>query len=444
MKKKMLVIGAVAAGTSAAAKARRVDPELEIKVFADGEDISYGACGLPYYIGGTIKTMEKLLARTIEDFARHDIEVRNRCQALEIDPGERTVLLRDLVQNRNFTERYDRLVIATGARPMLLDCRNSNLPGIFTLRTVSDGVAIKEYLEKKKPANILIVGAGYIGLEMAETLSRLGLSVTLAERQPHVAPNMDADMAAKIQEHLEQHGVRVLVDTEIVGFEGQETVQRAFTPSSSFPVDFVLVSIGVRPNTQLAADAGIKLGVANAIKINSRMETNLEGIYAAGDCATAHHRVTGKDVYIPMGTTANKQGRVAGANAAGGSEVFGGVLGTGIARVFDLEISRTGLTEKECMPAGFDFYSHSVECRTAAIPGLAGPIWIKLTASRADNRLLGAQIVGRNNAAKRIDVYAAAITMGARLEDIYDMDLAYSPPFSPVWDPVLVALNRFR
>jgi len=308
MKKKMLVIGAVAAGTSAAAKARRVDPELEIKVFADGEDISYGACGLPYYIGGTIKTMEKLLARTIEDFARHDIEVRNRCQALEIDPGERTVLLRDLVQNRNFTERYDRLVIATGARPMLLDCRNSNLPGIFTLRTVSDGVAIKEYLEKKKPANILIVGAGYIGLEMAETLSRLGLSVTLAERQPHVAPNMDADMAAKIQEHLEQHGVRVLVDTEIVGFEGQETVQRAFTPSSSFPVDFVLVSIGVRPNTQLAADAGIKLGVANAIKINSRMETNLEGIYAAGDCATAHHRVTGKDVYIPMGTTANKQG----------------------------------------------------------------------------------------------------------------------------------------
>ncbi len=444
MKNKMLVIGAVAAGTSAAAKARRVDPELEIKVFAEGENISYGACGLPYYIGGLIKTREKLLVRSIEDFARQGIEVRNRCQAVEVDPAERKVLIRDLVQKRTFEERYDKLVVATGARPILLDCRNSNLPGIFTLRTVADGVAIKEYLERNKPANILIVGAGYIGLEMAESLSQLGFTVTLAERRPQVAPNMDTDMAAKIQEHLEQHGVRVLVDTEIIGFEGQETVQRAFTQDNSLAVDFVLVSIGVRPNTQLAADAGIRLGVAHAIKVNSHMETNLEGVYAAGDCATAHHRLTGKDVYIPMGTTANKQGRVAGENAAGGSEIFRGVLGTGIARVFDLEISRTGLTEQECMPAGIDFYSRSVECRTAAIPGLAGPIWLKLTISPADNHLLGAQIVGRNNAAKRIDVFAAAITMGARLEDVYDMDLAYSPPFSPVWDPVLVALNMFR
>lgn len=444
MKKKMLVIGAVAAGTSAASKARRVDPELEIKVFAEGENISYGACGLPYFISGMIQTKEKLLVRSIEDFARQGIEVRNRCQAVEIDPAERRVLLRDLVHNQTFEERYDKLVVATGARPLELDCRNKDLPGIFTLRTVADGVAIREFLDREKPAHGLIVGAGYIGLEMAESLSQLGLPLTLAERQPQVAPNMDTDMAAKIQEHLEQHGVRVLVDTDIIGFEGRERVQRAFTRNSSFPVDFVLISIGVRPNTQLASDAGIKLGVANAIKVNSRMETNLEGVYAAGDCATAHHRMTGKNVYIPMGTTANKQGRVAGENAAGGSEIFRGVMGTGIARVFDLEISRTGLTEKECMPAGLDFYSHSVECRTAAIPKLAGPIWLKLTVSPGDNRLLGAQIVGRNNAAKRIDVFAAAITMGARLEDIYDMDLAYSPPFSPVWDPVLVALNMFR
>ncbi|MEQ8201714.1 MAG: FAD-dependent oxidoreductase [Syntrophomonadaceae bacterium] len=441
--KKMLVIGAVAAGTSAASKARRVDPEMEIKVFAEGENISYGACGLPYFIGGTM-AKEKLLVRSIADFAGQGIEVRNLCQATEIKPGEKKVVFRDLSANRWFEEHYDQLVVATGARPMVLDCPNNNLPGIFTLRTVADGMAVKGYLEQRRPANVLIAGAGYIGLEMAEVLSHLGYSVTLAERGPQVAPNMDPDMAAKVQKDLEQQGVKVLVDTEIIGFAGKETVQRAFTRSGSFPADLVLVAIGVRPNTGLASAAGIELGIANAIKVNPRMETNLEGVYAAGDCATAHHLVTGKDVYIPMGTTANKQGRVAGENAAGGNEIFRGVLGTGIARIFDLEISRTGFTDKECQANGIDFRSHTVECRTAALPALAGPIWLKLTVSPADDRLLGAQIVGRGGAGKRIDVIAAAITMGARLEDIYDMDLAYSPPFSPVWDPVLVALNKFR
>lgn len=444
MKKRLLVIGAVAAGTSAAAKARRVDPELEIKVFAEGEYISYGSCGLPYFIGGAITAREKLLARSIEDFARQGIDVKNLCRATEINLGEHKVTLRDLVGDRIFAEGYDQLIIATGARPIVFDWPGRDKKGIFTLRTINDGVQIKDYLRLKMPRQVLIIGAGYIGLEMAENLSGLGFQVTLAERGPQIAPSMDPDMASIIQKHLEQQGVKVLVNQEIAGFEGGETVSAALTASGIIPADFVLLSIGVRPNSELAAAAGVELGAAHAIKVNSRMETSTNGVYAAGDCATTSHLITGEDVFIPMGTTANKQGRVAGENAAGGSAAFAGVLGTGIARVFELEISRTGMSEKECREKGIKYISHTVKSRTAAHPGYSGDVWIKIIADEKSKRILGGQIVGHPGSGKRIDVMAAAITLGARLEDLFDMDLAYSPPFSPVWDPVLVALNQFR
>lgn len=444
MKKKLLVIGAVAAGTSAAAKARRVDPELDIKVFADGEYISYGSCGLPYYIGGIIASKEKLLARSIENFAQQGIMVKNRTRADRIDLTEHKVLFSDLAVNKTFTEEYDNLVIATGARPITFDWPGADQEGIFTLRTVNDGVAIKNYLSSAAPKNILIIGAGYIGLEMAENLSTLGLQVTLVEHGSQVAPNMDPDMALLIQEHIEQQGIRVLLNQEISGFEGDETVTGALTSSGKIMADFVLVSAGVRPNSELAAAAGIELGINQAIKVNSRMETNAPGVYSAGDCATTTNLITGAEVYIPMGTTANKQGRVAGENAAGGQAAFKGVLGTGIARVFDLEIARTGLSERECQVNGIEFTSQTVKSRTAALPNLAGPVWIKMVAEQTSRRILGSQIVGYAGSGKRIDTIAAAINLGARLEDMFDLDMAYAPPFSPVWDPVLVALNQFR
>ncbi|MEN6463383.1 MAG: FAD-dependent oxidoreductase [Syntrophomonas sp.] len=441
---KLLVIGAVTAGTSAAAKARRVDSKLEIKLLAESQYISYGSCGLPYFIGGAIAAKEKLLARSIENFAQQGIEVKNLCKATEINLSKQKVIFRNLAQNSIFEEFYDKLIIATGARPIIFDWPGTAKKGIFTLRTINDGVDIKEYLRLNKPGQVLIVGAGYIGLEMAENLSALGFQVTLVERGSQVAPSMDPDMALIIQEHLEQKGIKVLVNQEIKGFEGGETVAAAFTGSGVVPADFVLVSIGVRPNSELATDAGIKLGVGRAIEVNSQMETNIDGVYSAGDCATTTNLVTGEDVYIPMGTTANKQGRVAGENAAGGNAAFKGVLGTGIARVFDLEISRTGMTEKECREKGFKFISHTVKSRTAALPGYSGDVWIKIIVDEKTRRILGGQIAGYSGAGKRIDIIATAITLGARLEDIFDADLAYSPPFSPVWDPVLVALNQFR
>lgn len=444
MKKKLLVIGAVAAGTSAAAKARRVDPELEIKVLAESEYISYGSCGIPYFIGGLVASKEKLLVRSIEDFAHQSIEIKNLCKATEINLSEQKVKFWNLSQNHIFEEYYDKLIIATGARPTSFDWPGLNKKGIFTLRTINDGANIKEYLRLNKSARVLIVGAGYIGLEMAENFSALGFQVTLVERESQVAPSMDPDMALIIQEHLEQKGIEVLVNQEIKEFEGGETVTAALTSSGVIPADFVLLSIGVRPNSELAADAGVQLGAGHAIKVNSRMETNIDGVYAAGDCATTTNLITGEDVYIPMGTTANKQGRVAGENAAGGSAAFKGVLGTGIARVFDLEISRTGMTEKECREKGIKFTSHTVKSRTAALPGYAGDAWIKIIADEQTRRILGGQIAGHCGAGKRIDIIATAITLKAGLDDIFDADLAYSPPFSPVWDPVLVALNQFK
>ncbi len=441
---KLLVIGAVAAGTSAAAKARRVDPQMEIKVFAEGEYISYGACGLPYFIGGLITTKEKLLHRSVESFAQQRIDVKPSCRATEIDVRQRRVAFTDLVANRQFEEEYDKLVIATGGRPVVADWPGMDKAGIFTLRTISDGAAIKDDLQRRRPQHVLIIGAGYIGLEMTENLTELGCQVTLAERGPHISPNMDADMAAIIQQHLELHGVKVLVNQEVIGFEGGSAVEAAVTRDGTIPADFVLIAIGVRPNSELAAAAGIQLGVNQAIKVNSRMETSATGVYSGGDCATTTNLITGHDVYVPMGTTANKQGRVAGENAAGGNAYFRGILGTGIARVHDLEISRTGLTEEECHAKGLKAISQRVQCRTAALPGLAGDIWVKMTAAADSERIIGAQIVGHSGSGKRIDAIAAAITMEATLRQMYDFDMAYAPPFSPVWDPVLLCLNQFK
>ena len=444
MKKKMLVIGAVAAGTSAAAKARRQDPEIEIKVFAEGEYISYGGCGLPYFIGGRIDSKEKLLARSIEEFARQGIEVKALTRAVEIDPVKGEISLVDLASGRSFEEAYDSLVIAAGARPVVPDFPGSELEGIFSLRTINDSLNIKKYLQEQRPRRAMIVGGGYIGLEMVENLLQHGCEVVLVERGPHIIPNMDDDMAAIVHKYLASKGVEVRTGEVISGFSGEQAIREVHSNQGSIAADFVLMSIGVKPNSEIAAKAGIELGINQAIRVNDKMETNITGIYSAGDCAVVRHLLSGEDVYIPMGTTANKQGKVAGENAAGGNAIFKGVLGSGIARVLDMEISRTGFCENECIRLGIEFISHTIKGRTAAhYCPVSGDIWVKLIAEKNTRRLLGGQIVGYGGAGKRIDVLATAITMGATVDEIIEMDLAYSPPFSPVWDPILVALNQF-
>lgn len=444
MANKLIVIGGVAAGMSAASKARRTDPDLDITVYTDDEYISYAGCGLPYFIGGIIEKKEKLLARSVKDFASQNIAVKTFSKVESIDPNDRKISVRDVHGNKIFNDHFDRLVIATGARPLVPPLKGKELEGVFTLRTVNDSLNIKNFLDRVRPQKIAIVGGGYIGLEMAEGFINKECRVSLIERAPHIIPNMDEDMASVLTRYLLDKGMDIHTGETVQGFTGNSKVESVITDKGEIPADFVLLSIGVVPNSEIAKECGIKLGPGNAVLVDRKMNTNKEGIFAAGDCATTYHAVKEKDTYIPLGTTANKQGRTAGENAAMGDAYFSGVIGTGIARVMEMEVSRTGLSENECKAEGIQFESRKIKSRTAAhYCPQSKEIHLKLIAEKNTGRLLGAQIAGYAGAAARIDMMAVAITARSTIYRLTDMDLAYSPPFSPVWDPVLIALNQF-
>lgn len=441
---RLRIIGGVAAGMSAAAKARRVNPQLDIKVFTDNSYISYSSCGLPYYIGDIIKNHDSLIARTVEDFARQGTQVITGSRAVKIDSRQKQILLEDLSGSRSWTEEYDRLIIATGARPVRPSLAGAELKGIFTLRNIQDSQAIKAYLKEYQPKHAVVVGAGYIGLEMVENLLAYGCQLRVIEKAPQILTNMDPDLAEIVHSYMEKQGISVLTNSTLTGFQGRDRVNEVTVGSHTFPADIVILSMGVLPNSEIAAQAGIELGTGRAIRVNGRMETNQPGIYAAGDCATVWHLISEQEVYFPMGTTANKQGRVAGENAAGGNATFKGILGTGISRIIDMEVSRTGLSEQECKNLGIAHISRTIKSRTR-VPYYpdAGLIWVKLTVEPDSRQQLGGQIVGFSGAGKRIDTIAAALASRCKIDDLYNLDLAYSPPFSPLWDPVLTAINRF-
>ncbi len=444
MVKKLIVLGGVAAGMSAASKARRVNPDAEITVYTNEEHISYAGCGLPYFIGGTVKSEDKLIARTIEEFKESNIDVKLNSEAISLAPASKSIEIKDVVTGKTFKDNYDKLVIATGARALVPPFEGVEKMGIFKLRNVNDGVKIKQYLEEYRPSNIVIIGGGYIGLEMVEVFIEKGCRVTLIERAPHILPNMDDDMANILAAYLEERGVTIRVGESVEAFPGGESVEKVKTDKGEIPADFVLLSIGVTPNTEFTGGSGVELGPRNAILVDMEMKTSIEDIYAAGDCATAWHAISGKDVYIPLGTTANKQGKIAGENAVGGHAKFNGVLGTGIARVLEMEVSRSGLSERECRELGIEYEARVIKSRTAAhYCPVSGSMHLKLVVDKENKTLIGAQIVGFQGAASRIDMLAVAMTSKATVEELTDMDLAYSPPFSPVWDPVLVALNQF-
>ncbi len=444
MSEKLVIVGGVAAGMSAASKARRLKPDLNIVVYTDDKYISYAGCGLPYFIGGRVEQINSLIARSAEDFARQNIQVKTLMQVKEIRPESKTIYIHDFMEKVTLKENYGSLIIASGARSFVPPIDGTELPGIFSLRTINDSLKIKSFLLKNKPHKAVVIGGGYIGLEMVENLLEIGCQVSLLERAAHIIPNMDEDMAQILTRYLESKGVEVRTGESVNGFYGNGSLAGVYTDKGEIPADFVLLSIGVQPNSEVAAAAGIELGVKNAIRVNARMETNIKSIYAAGDCATTMHLLSGDEVYIPMGTTANKQGKVAGENAAGGNASFKGVLGTGVVRVIEMEISRTGFSENECKQLGINYTVSSIKSKTAAhFCPVSRDIYLKLLMDKSTRRLIGAQIVGFSGAGMRIDMLAVAMTVGATIEDLIDMDLAYSPPFSPVWDPVLVALNQF-
>ena len=446
-KERLVVIGGDAAGMSAASQARRRRPELDIVVFERGPHTSFSACGIPYYVGRLVDAEEKLIMRTPEKFRELDgIDVRILHEVEEIDTAGRKVRVgvRDLKSGKSSWEPYDQLLIATGAVPLCPDLPGAHAVDIFGVSTLESGLEIRRRLDKGGINKVVIVGGGYIGLEMAEALVMNGLEVSLISRPPQVMGTLDEDMGALVSQALRDAGVTLYLDEALTSFVTTSgKVTGVVTGKRTLPADIVILGLGVRPNTVLAATAGIPLGEKGAIRVNERMETGIPGIWAAGDCAESFHLVSRKPFYVALGTVANRHGRVAGINLGGGNATFPGVVGTAITKICQMEVARTGLQEKELRKLGIEWVSAVIKSRTKAgyYPG-AGEITVKVLAEKGSGRLLGGQIVGMEGSAKRIDTLATALHAGFTVEEMINLDLGYAPPFSPVWDPVVTAARE--
>ncbi len=439
---RFVIIGADAAGMSAASEARRLDPDVEIVAYDRGGFASYSQCGLPYLVGGVVADRQGLIARTVAAFAARGITVHLHHDVTAIDPVRRVIQVRNLQRETDSAQPYDRLLIATGAVPVTPRVPGLGLTGVFGLDVMEDAIALQDYLRTYQPRRAVIVGGGYIGLEMAENLVRLGLQVRLIQRGEQLFPSVDMNMAPPLRQELERHGVDLrLCDSVLEACEGDHgRVVDVDTNAGAVPTDLVLLATGVRPNTELALGAGIRCGPTGAIAVDDHLRTSVPDIFAAGDCAEHWHRLLARPAWVPLGTTANKQGRIAGRNAAGGDVAFAGIVGTAITRLFDLEVGRTGLSEREAGDAGLACVTTTLDSTDHAgyLPD-ARPLTLKVVAERDTGRLLGGQAVGRSGVDKRIDVLAVALYAGLTIEDLPRLDLAYAPPFNSVWDPVQAA-----
>jgi len=443
-RQRVVIIGGDAAGMSAASKIRREQPEWNILVLEKTPYTSYSACGIPYFIGGLIDEIDQLVVRSPEKFRQeYDIEVQVGHEVIAIDPASQRIKL-TAADGKESSEAYDQLLIATGASPVCPEVSGSEADGIFGLSTLASGLRVQEYLAREKPRKAVVVGGGYIGLEMAEALTRQRLDVSLVQLGPEVMGTLDPAMGALVSRALRDIGVKLFLSEEFRQFNVADgCVQGVVTDQRTLPADIVILGMGVRPNSELAAAAGLELGVKNAIKVDGRMQTGTPNIWAAGDCAASMHRLTGQPIHIALGTVANKHGLVAGTNMAGGQAWFPGVMGTAVSKICKVEVARTGLQEKELEEHGYQYASATIQAKTRAgyYPG-AGPITVKLLGEKGSGLLLGAQIVGVEGAAKRIDILATALTAGMTAADLIDLDLSYAPPFSPVWDPVQTAARQ--
>jgi NADPH-dependent 2,4-dienoyl-CoA reductase/sulfur reductase-like enzyme len=438
-RERLAIVGGDAAGMSAASIARRRDPDIEIVAFERGPYTSYSACGIPFYVGGLVDEADRLISRSPEQHRASGIDVHTRCEVVAIDLGGRRLTVRTAAGEES-EEPFDQLVVATGAEAV-----PPPIPGAEAIepsRTVDAGERLRAALERGGRSAV-VIGAGYIGLEMAEALVDRGLRVTMIERAPQVMATLDADMAGHVQDAAEGFGVRVVLGAsveEIVLDEAGAPVA-VRTADESIDADHVVVGTGARPAVELAAAAGLKVGDSGALRVDDGQRCpGHDGVFAAGDCAESHHRVLDRAVNIQLGTHANKQGRIAGVNATGGDERFPGVIGTAMSKICRYEVARTGIGEREAADAGIEVVTATIKDRTRAgyYPG-AGPIWVKFVAEPGSGRLLGGQIVGVEGAAKRIDVLAVAVWTGLPVQELALLDLSYAPPFSGVYDPLLIA-----
>lgn len=429
---RLVVIGGNAAGLSAASRARRLDREMEILVYEKGPEVSYSACGLPYYLDSRVRSLEELKVHPPEFFERErDIRVRTGAAVKAIAHQRREVIL-------GSGERipYDRLVIATGARAARPRIPGADLPSVFTLHTLGDAARLHEFLSSHQPRQAAVIGGGYIGLEMVEALRANGLRVTLFTADRELLGRDDETLAGALTDRFSRFGVEYRPAEPVSCIEPGRVNGRA--------ADLVVLATGFRPNAELAVEAGIETGGSGAISVNELLETNLPGVYAAGDCAEAMHRVTGRPCYIPLGTTANKMGRIAGANAAGARERFRGVLGTSIVRVCGLGAGMTGLMESEARAEGFRTVAAAIEELERPQYFWGARVKVKLVAQAGSGRLLGGLVIGERGVAGRVNTLAAAIEARMTVDEFEQLDLAYAPPYARVWDPLLIAAQQLR
>jgi NADPH-dependent 2,4-dienoyl-CoA reductase/sulfur reductase-like enzyme/rhodanese-related sulfurtransferase len=432
---RVVIIGAVAGGTSAAAKARRNLEDAEIVIYEKDSFISYSGCSMPYFIGGVIKDRDDLSPRDPQFFkSKYNVDVKIGHEVLSIDSATKSIQVKELSTGRIFTDAYDKLILSTGAKAWVPPIEGADLPHVFTLRNLTNMDHIVAFVAEKNPTNVVIIGTGFIGLECCENFVHLGMTVTMIEKLPSVTPNMDEDVGLLIQDHLTEKHVKVYTNA---GTAAIEPTQVRLEDGTVIPAELVIVSTGIKPEVALAKEAGVELGPTGAISVTPTMETSIPDIYACGDCAEHYHLITGKPVWRPLGSTANKTGRIAGDAATGGDLAFRGILGTGIFKVFDLSVAMTGLTERDAIAEGYDVeVCHNTKSNKPENMG-GQDMLIKAMADRSTGKMLGAQIVGKDGVDKRIDVFATALTYGALAEDLFHLDLAYSPPFSNTKDPVM-------
>ncbi|WP_087886222.1 FAD-dependent oxidoreductase [Streptomyces alboflavus] len=451
MSERLVVIGGDAAGMSAASQARRLKSpqELEIVAFERGNFTSFSACGIPYWVGGDVAERDDLIARTPEEHRERSIDLRMRTEVVEIDARERRVRARDLASGAEEWTAYDKLVIATGARPLRPDLPGIDALGVHGVQTLDDGQALLDTLTGTPGRRAVVIGAGYIGVEMAEALIGRGYEVTVVNRGKEPMSTLDPDMGRLVREAMTGMGITMVNDAEVTKILTADDgrARAVATEDREFPADVVVLGIGVRPETALARAAGLPLGEHGGLLTDLAMRVRgpvADGaIWAGGDCVEVLDLVSGRERHIALGTHANKHGQIIGSNVGGGYATFPGVVGTAVSKVCDLEIARTGLREKDARAAGLQYAAVTIESTSRAgyYPG-AALMTVKMLAERRTGRLLGVQIVGREGAAKRVDVAAVALTARMTVEQMTALDLGYAPPFSPVWDPVLVAARK--
>ena len=439
---KVVIVGGVAGGASAAARIRRLDEHAQIVMIERSGYVSYANCGLPYYVGGVIVDRDELTLQTPESFwDRFRIDARVRQEVTAIDPEGKTVTVHVLDSGKVYTETYDKLILAPGAKPTVPTLSGVDSERVFTLRTVEDTLRIRRFVEDQKPKTAVLAGGGFIGLEMAENLAEMGIAVTIVQRPKQLLAPLDADMASFVHAEVRRHGVVLRLGETVTGFrQDGDSVLTLLEESEPLHSDMVLLAIGVTPDTHLAKDAGLRLGIRGSIVVNERMETSAPDIYAVGDAVEVTHFVTGQKALISLAGPANKQGRIAADNICGGNSRFTGSQGSSVLKVFDLTAASTGINEKTAKAAGIAYEKVVLfpASHASYYPG-AQSLTMKVLYEKETLRLLGAQIVGREGVDKRIDVLATAIRAGMTALELRELDLAYAPPYSSAKDPANMA-----